>query len=615
MKINKKVTKLQKKLNSYYESSKETFGENAKYFKKICEIAGNRGLSHEERSIRINNWTNYLKDTLNDSEKTGIDQILRINTNYVKSISRTREIKNSHDVREKIYLIRKDIRGNKLENNVEFNGELSPAPSPIETIKIKDYLPKNQETNKNNSYFRNTGNVLIKELVTAGIAAAIIVSGIIGNYLGKERQQIEQQIIIKNYEKIIKDKDNAIALAGRPDDEVRTEAREKAIEDTTTQLKTNYEKNIERVNKEVKKQVAELLGQKKDLEEKLVVAGRPDDEVRTEARERMVEGGKFDVLDSKFKKASGDYEEEKIKSSGLIKKNEDLRERNINLANKKATSDEIVNELTKIVDGYVKEREKAYEELNKPIKLDVDDFVGPLPLEKKVSVNNLAENRMARLEDANSIGIKPQYLRDKFWTYANEFGEENNKNFRKGPLELVLGIWGIAYQGIIVANKTAETILTPPAEIIGGVGGVISNVTGINKNISYEVGAMDGKNFVKRVGANSWGGRSITDADGNLIGAAGSLLTLNFKEVRQKLGKGLSIPTKFEEGWFNKLTAEGVYIFNHIAPFIFRNKGHKHNYYNKEETSKDFGGRRISEGSGGNGIISGGETFGGVGGR
>ena len=96
MKVNKKVTKLQERLNSYYESSKKDFGENAKYLKNICKIFGNQGLSHEERIERANNWKNYLKNMLNDYENSGIDQMFRIEANYVKSTSRTREIKNSY---------------------------------------------------------------------------------------------------------------------------------------------------------------------------------------------------------------------------------------------------------------------------------------------------------------------------------------------------------------------------------------------------------------------------------------------------------------------------------------------------------------------------------------
>jgi hypothetical protein len=603
-----KVTRLQEKLNSYHESSKKDFGENSEYLKAVCKIAGNRGLSHKERVKRINNWANYLKDSLNNSEKKYIDQILRINTNYVKTTSRAREIKNSHEVRGSIYTIRRDLRGNNLENNIEKNTRISLTERAIEKItntalpsgtpRILEY--SRPEHNKSVPYLRNTGMVLLKGLVAASIAATMTVSGWVGGHLDNENQQskilgqqprieiyengkTEYENIIKNKDKEIAEQKKAIALAGRPDEEVRKENRE----NTTEQLKTNYEKNIERVNKEAEKQVRRLLEQKKDLERRLIAAGRPDEEVRKEARKGMVEGERFDNLYSQFQKTSESYEGLKRENNVLSKKNEKLKG---------------------IVENY---KDFVF-----------NPTVKPLPDKEETLSNRVVESRIEILEvegPPKPVEIKPQYLKDKFWTYADGFGKENNKNFRKGPLEFILGVGGIAYQGVIVANKTAEAILTPPAEVIGGVGGVLSNVTGINKDTDYKTGAEDGKTFVKRVGANSWGGRSITDADGNLIGAAGALLTLNLKEAGEKLGRGLAIPTESEKGWFNKLTAESVYVFNHIIPFIDWNKGHGHHH---NGSSTNFGGGRINEGPGGNSIInesgiSGGGigNFGGVGGR
>ena len=129
-----KHTKLQSKLNSYYESSKESLGKNSKYLEQIKKIAGNIGLSHKERIRRINNWTTYLNknNILNDSVAGCIEGLLRINGNYVKTTSRTREIKNVYGVREEIAGLRKNIRTNNLERNIEYPIQSNENKLPTE---------------------------------------------------------------------------------------------------------------------------------------------------------------------------------------------------------------------------------------------------------------------------------------------------------------------------------------------------------------------------------------------------------------------------------------------------------------------------------------------------
>jgi len=249
----------------------------------------------------------------------------------------------------------------------------------------------------------------------------------------------------------------------------------------------------------------------------------------------------------------------------LANKNEEVR---------KEAAEETTAKYEKIIENVKQEARNQYDRLLEQ-QQNTTRVAKPKTLEQKteeantlIIQNTIEENRMATLKDVDSVGIKPEYMRDGFWTYANDFGKENDKNFKKGPLEAVLGCAGIVYQGIIVLNKTAETILTPPAEIVGAGLGAIAYVSGLNCNATLERGALDGKTFVKRVGANTWGGRNLTGADWYLMGGAADVLFLNFDDAGKKIGRGIAIPTEFEEGFGNKATAETVYIISHILPFL-----------------------------------------------
>ena len=199
-----------------------------------------------------------------------------------------------------------------------------------------------------------------------------------------------------------------------------------------------------------------------------------------------------------------------------------------------------------------------------------------------------------------SNNLEPRILRkasapynyDGFWTHAQEFGHENNKNFRKGPIEAGVGVLGLGYQTVIVANQTAQVVAKPFAWLIGGLGGGLSNLIG-NKKTNIKQGIQDGDDFVERVGANTWGGRSFTEADGEIGNAMGPLVTLNFKEAGRHLKKGLAAPTKYEYGWFNEITAETTWVVSHILPFI--------NWTHGSNGASCIGGGRGDAGVGGNG--------------
>jgi len=478
-----KQTKLQGRLISHYENSKTDLGGNSEYLEKITKLAGNRGLSHKQRIKRINNWTHYLENSLSESEKTYIDQVLRINGNYVKTTSRTREIKNAYDVRQNIATLRTRIRTSSLEENVDSNerqlGNLST--SIAEPTQIEDYQPTSQKYNQNHRFLRRVGSVLLPGLITLGFTAGITASGLISYKLGKK----SQEPTITKQQLAIKEKGEQITNLSTTLEQGREHTLK--LNEMLLDSKTNY---------------TSLKQQKNNLEQELIAAGRPDYEVRQEA------------VQSTTEKLRIKCEEKRVNELAVIAEAYLSEDAELTPFQESIWSKGLVTDSNTLREQYLQPTKTLH-----PTDVNDSSTISPL-------VNTEWENRMAMagekwLEPENcecaDIGFeKQQYLKDKFMEYPSRIGKDHiKKNWKeKKPIRFLGSLVGGA---LATVNDGLEFFIARPvAGAAGAVLGTGSRILG-NKNEGLKKGWKDGNKIAAFVMDGIPGGVSKNAFDAYLL--------------------------------------------------------------------------------------------------
>jgi len=156
------TTKLQSRLNDFYENKKEILGEDYSTIKNIADTLGYRYHSHKKRGSA---GKDILENAvLSDESKKIADKLFKIEGNYIKEIqtdSKKRQIADYMDVRTNVIQTRRNLRKDYL-----------PQVTLGENINIENYKP---------SFLRRAGKALVKGLIVFG-AGAVLTAGVYGVY-------------------------------------------------------------------------------------------------------------------------------------------------------------------------------------------------------------------------------------------------------------------------------------------------------------------------------------------------------------------------------------------------------------------------------------------------
>lgn len=502
-----KRTKLQKSLFDYHSSARESLGENSEYHRAMCNIAGNKGLSHEKRIERISDWFNNIGGSFNYFEKSQFNGLLDQCETYVsKNIGR---IKNSGEVLKNIGTLRdkldySPVRDFNQQPEIRESGAIyikEAAPSP-EVVQIADYQPAPQT---NRGFLKRTGDALLKTVAYLGVGAVLFAAGK-GIY---EWGQTTQQPTITQQQSTIREREGQITSLS-----------------TVLEQEKEYGLKLNEMFIGSKENCASLEEQRKDLEQKLIIAGRPDGIIREEARKGMVEKEKLDSIKRQFEEVSKSYKGLKGDYKTLEKENEQLAETNDNLEQK---LDGIENPKPQITKD---PKLTGFQNSVWTSKVILDpNYTQPSAKTNNPNATNTEwENRLAVVGEAwlepeliskehcdcSTMGFKErEYLDYNFMDYPNKIGKNAKKHWE--DKEIVPALCSSAGAIVATANDGLEYIIVKPAAgILRGALGVVSRGLG-NKKEGFKHGVEEGRKFGASLMDDLPGGQTKNTFDTYLI--------------------------------------------------------------------------------------------------
>ena len=606
-----KSTKLQAQLRSHYDSSRNNLGENSEYLRAMSKIAGKQGLSHEKRIERVGNWLDTISSNLNYFEKSHVNGMLDSSEIYVSQ--NASRIKNSGEVLRKISTLKQRLDYDPVK---DFNQQREILESgtlyireaePTTPIQIKDYRSSSQSQTYNRRFLRRAGKGFLEAVAYVGIGAVLFVAGKGIYEWGQSTQQPkikQQEAVIKdhvqkerNYREsleikdgIINKKDDKIAIQGTNlllAENIKEKARQEAIQNTTTK----YESDIEAVKRQAQAQVDELLkqqeNQRKDLEGKLAIAGRPDEEVRqsvTQELTKKCEEEKANALT-------------KIADTYLNRGAQDVYATQVpdnttpNVSTAPVISSVVDANHSTVVD-YRFIEEGAWpgdrQEYSQRLENSVESSTIPITTAAENNTLNVSwEERMAVVgedflkpttlkEDCgcSKVGIKErEYLDYKFMGYPREIGKNAKKNWENGKLiPFLCSSFGAI---VATANDAVEfAVVRPAAGTVRGLGGGISRGLG-NKNDGLEHGWDEGNKFGASLMDDVYGGVSKNTFDSELL--------------KGKFKEAFRVPYCMEDTKTKGHIKLGGIIFSDILPWVWGSLSGHHGHHHAGGFDRDGG--------------------------